>query len=56
MLISQDTTGPIHTWFVAFERKFSLPHFGTILGVGKYHKTSTSKSLFLDFIASFVPG
>jgi hypothetical protein len=32
------TTGPIHTGFVASERKFSWPHFSiNIIGTGKYY-------------------
>jgi hypothetical protein len=39
------TTGPIHTWFVASERKFSWRHFGRIiLGAGKYHDYVISHS------------
>jgi hypothetical protein len=34
-----NTTEPIHTGFVASERKFSWAHFSvTILGAGKYHQ------------------
>jgi hypothetical protein len=33
-----NTTGPIHTGFVAFERNFSWLQFSiTILGAAKYH-------------------
>jgi hypothetical protein len=41
-----NTTGPIHTGFVAPERKFSWPHFSTtILGAGKYHDYVISHSI-----------
>jgi hypothetical protein len=40
-----NTTVPIHTGFVASERKFSWPHFSiTILGAGKYHDYVISHS------------
>jgi hypothetical protein len=47
---SSNTTGPIHTWFVASERKFGWPHFSiTKLDAGKYHDyvISHSKSILI---------
>jgi hypothetical protein len=59
------TTGPIHTGFVASERKFSWPHFSiTILAPGKYHdyvishsKTLKSPNIYFGILLRFLfPG